>query len=212
MPPATKAPSSEPADCSQNPIHSGFYLRITAGFGYVSLAGSGPGGTAKISGLGDNSIIAIGGNIARGLVLAGTIQESSITTTFKGGPFVGESVTTNGQSKAASSQADAASSEIGLLVDWYPKPTGGWHAGLSAGLGAASVMNHADNSTMVGASAAGSVFGGYDWAIGSDWSIGLALVGAGAGSSTMKDSSEKADTGYRLRSFSLGLAGSILYF
>ena len=212
VPTTTKTPSSEAADCSRNPTHTGFYLRVTTGFSYVSLAGTGPTGTAKIAGLGDNSIIAIGGSIARGLVLAGTIQSSEVTKTFKGGPFVGQSVTTAGQSKPASDKADAAASEIGLFVDWYPRPTGGWHVGLSAGLGAASVVNYADNSTMAGASAAGSIFGGYDWAIGSDWSIGLALVGAGAGSATMKDSSEKTDTGYRLRSFSFGLAGSILYF
>jgi hypothetical protein len=157
-------------------------------------------------------LLAIGGNLVGGLVLAGTVQSSSISTTFTGGPFVGESVTSNGKTLTASAKADASSSHLGLLVDWYPNLSDGWHVGLSAGLGVMSVTNHADDSAMTGTSAAGSVFGGYDWAIGPAWSIGLALVASDARSATLKTSSDQLDTGYRLSSYFVGISGSFLYF
>ncbi len=187
-------------------------MRIGSGLGDVHMAGNGPKGTASLSGLGSNELIALGGSIVRGLVLAGAIQGSSITTTFTGGPFVDEKVTSNGGSLTASPKADASFSALGLLVDWYPDPSDGWHVGLTAGVGFTSIKNHADDSVMTGTSTAGNVFGGYDWAIGPQWSIGLALVAGGALSASMKDSSQQPDTGYRLRSYSLGLSASFLYF
>jgi hypothetical protein len=162
--------------------------------------------------LGSNSLIAIGGSIFNGLVLAGTIQGSSVTSSFDGGPFKGESVTSNGTSLTASAKADATSAILGLMADWYPNPSDGWHAGLSVGVGMTSIKNHADDSTMNGTSAAGSLFGGYDWAIGPEWSLGLALVGAGARYASLKDTSDHPHSGYRLKSFSLGISASILYF
>jgi hypothetical protein len=187
-------------------------MRVGSGLGDVHMAGSGPRGTASLSGLGSNELIAIGGSITRGLVLAGAVQGSSISMTFDGGPFVGEKVSSSGGSLTASSKADATFGTLGLLVDWYPNPSDGWHVGLSAGLGFTSVKNHADDSTMTGTSTAGSIFGGYDWAIGPGWSLGLALVGSGALSASMKDSSDQPDTGYRLKSYSLGFSASFLYF
>ncbi len=211
-PPAAEVPRSRTHDCSRNWIRDGFYMRIGSGLGDVHIAGNGPKGAASLHGLGSNELIAIGGSIVRGLVLAGAIQGSSTTTTFEGGPFVDEKVTSNGGSAAASSRADASFSALGLLVDWYPNPSDGWHVGLSAGFGFTSVKNRADDSTMTGTSAAGNVFAGYDWAIGPAWSIGLSLVGGGALSASMKDSSDQPDTGYRLRSYSLGISASFLYF
>ena len=212
MPPAPVPPRVRARDCASNWIRGGFYLRFASGIGDVNVAGTGPKGDASLSGLGSNSLIAIGGSIVRGLVLAGTIQASTVSYTFNGGPFVGENVTSNGQSLTASSKADASASLLGILVDWYPDPSDGWHVGLSGGLGVTSVKNHADDSTMNGTSAAGGVFGGYDWAIGPEWSIGLALVATGALSASMKNSSDQPDTGYRLKSSSLGISGSFLYF
>ena len=212
MPPAPVPPRVRARDCASNWIRGGFYLRFASGFGGVNVAGTGPKGDASLSGLGSTSLMAIGGNVVRGLVLAGTIQASTVSSTFNGGPFVGENVTSNGKSLAASSKAGATTSLLGILVDWYPDPSDGWHVGLSAGLGATSVKNHADDSTMTGTSAAGSLFGGYDWAIGPSWSLGLALVASGVTSATLKASSDQSDTGYRLNSRSVGISASFLYF
>jgi hypothetical protein len=197
---------------ASNWTRGGFYLRIGSGLGGVNVTGTGPNGSASISGLGSNSLLAIGGSIARGLVLAGTVQASTVSGTFKGGPFPDASVTSNGKSQTASSNADATAAQLGVLVDWYPDPLDGWHVGLSAGLGLTSVKNHVNDSTLSGAGAAGSLFGGYDWAIGPGWSFGVALVASGTLSASLKDTSDQPITGYRMKAYSVGISGSFLCF
>jgi hypothetical protein len=187
-------------------------LRISSGIGDANVTGTGPKGAASVSGLGGNSLIAIGGSLIPGLVLAGAAQTSSISGTFNGGPFEGANVTSSGKSAVASNKADASAIELGLLVDWYPDPSEGWHVGISGGLGVISVKNHADDSTMSGTSTAGSLFGGYDWSIGPGWSLGLALVGSGTLAASLKNSSDQTDMGYRMKAYSIGLSGSFLYF
>ncbi|MBN1611831.1 MAG: hypothetical protein JW940_34690 [Polyangiaceae bacterium] len=160
---------------------------------------------------GGSSSIAIGGSIARGWVLAGTIGGSAITNTLDGGPFEDATVTADGETTSASAKVAATVSHLGVLVDWYPDPSTGWHVGASAGLGSVAIINQADDSTMTGPSGGASAFGGYDWSIGPDWSLGVALVASGNGSAKMLDSDED-DTGYRLKSYSIGITGSVLYF
>ena len=90
-------------------------MRVVSGPAFVSLAGDGPRGHVSLSGLDSVATITLGGSVARGVVLAGTLQAASLTAKFKGGPFVGESVTSNGQTLAASSKAMADVSELGLV-------------------------------------------------------------------------------------------------
>jgi hypothetical protein len=155
---------------------------------------------------------AIGGSIVRGLVLAGTAQGATTQATFKGGPFRNATIAVDGNNIGASHEAMASFGELGLLLDWYPDPAAGWHAGLSGGLGAVVIVNNADDSSLVGVSPAGSVFGGYDWAIGRSWSLGLSLALSGAGTATMKHASGGDDAGYRLTPVSASVQASILYF
>ena len=193
-------------------VRDGFYLRFGSGLGYMASRGTGPTGTASLSGLGSLSAVSIGGSVARGLVLAGTVRAASGSATFQGGPLSGATITaSNGMSVPASQKAGIGLSEIGLLIDWYPKPTAGWHAAASVGLSAAMLTNLATDSTFSGVGIGGSLSGGYDWAIASDWSFGVEVVALGSSSASMKRD-DNGDTGYRLRGFSLGLQGSILYF
>lgn len=210
--PAAIAPAEEPAVPPGPAIRHGFYLRAFSGIGYAGFSGRGPNGHVSIQGLGAQSLFAIGGSVGRGVVLAGTLQASGTTAEFKGGPFEHQTVTLGESSVNASAKADVSSSQIGLLLDWYPAPTIGWHVGASGGLGAISLLNRADDSTLVGASLSGTLFGGYDWFIAKEWSMGIALLASGVTSANMKESKEGTDAGYRLRAVSVGLAGSILYF
>ena len=189
-------------------------MRIVSAPAFVSLSGTGPRGSAKLRGLGDASVISFGGSIARGLVLGGMIQATGLTAKFSGGPFAGSTVTTaDGKTFDASRKAAAGTAGLGLMLDWYPKPLGGWHAGLTAGLGSISVQNLADDSVMAGGGLTGGLFGGYDWSIGKAWSLGLELSLSGTTSSKLKDADDpNIDTGYRLRALSVGLGASILYF
>jgi hypothetical protein len=192
-------------------MRRGFYLRFAGGPAVVALKGTGPHGRVASVGGGGSSTLAIGGSIARGWVLAGVLHGATITSTLDGGPFEDATVTSDGETTSASDKVAASVSHVGLLVDWYPDPSKGWHVGASAGLGSTALIHQADDSTMTGPSAAGTVFGGYDWSIGRDWSLGVGLVASGNTSAKMLDSDED-DTGYRVKSFSIGVEGSILYF
>ena len=208
--------SDEPRLHFPTRVHQGFYLRFSSGPSFLTLRGHGPSGaSASLTDSGSTGTIAIGGAIVPGLVLAGTVQGTGLQTEFKGGPFADATVTANGKTRSASHNADAAFGMIGLLVDWYPQPTGSWHAGFSTGLGAIGVTNSADDSNLGGVNFAGSVFGGYDWALGHDWALGLQLTASGATTTKMQqdlDSHDRHDSGYRLTPLAIGLQASLLYF
>lgn len=179
----------------------------------VSLDGYGPSGNdAYLRGGGSSGSLAIGGAIAPGLVLAGTLQGAGLQSDFKGGPLADATVTAEGRTRSASRKATGGFGMLGVLVDWYPKPRGGWHTGFATGVGAVVLQNSADDSELAGLNLAGSVFGGYDWAIARDWSLGLQLVASGGTKAKMKEDDGDHDTGYRLTPLSLGINASVLYF
>jgi hypothetical protein len=197
-------------------VHEGFYLRFTSGPSFLTLRGHGPSGaSASITDAGPSGSIAIGGAILPGLVLAGTVSGTAFNAEFEGGPFADATVTANGKTRSASHNAEGGFGMIGVLVDWYPKPTGHWHAGFSTGLGGIGLTNSADDSELGGVNFAGSVFGGYDWALGRNWALGLQLTASGATSTKLQqdfDSHDSHDSGYRLTPFSIGVQASLLYF
>lgn len=200
------------ADALALPARTGFYMRFTLGLGFAQSTGTGPHGDARFRGLGAGYGITLGGSIAPGLVLAGTLQGTALSGSFKGGPFEQQASTTaDGKPIKLSDQGEASATEVGLLIDWYPRKSLGWHTGVSAGMGMVSVINDADNTTWVGSSLSGGIFGGYDWYLGKSWSMGLALSLRGARSATLKDS-DGNDTGYRLSALSTTLDWSVAYF
>jgi hypothetical protein len=193
-------------------LRDGFYLRVSGGPAGLLLTGDGPGRSASIGGGGWAQGFSIGGSVARGLVLAGTVQSATVEASFKGGPFRNATLNTDGGQISASHLALASFTELGLLVDWYPDPRAGFHGGVSAGLGLISITNRADDGKLYGLSPAGTLFAGYDWAIGRDWSIGMSLVGSGASAASIKHTSGGSSTGYQLTPLSLSFQASILYF
>lgn len=194
-------------------VHEGFYLRLTSGPCVLTMNGHGPYGSASLTGSGAGGKVSIGGAVAPGFVLAGTFEGSAFDAEFKGGPFVDATVRSNGKTRPASNRASGGFGMVGMLVDWYPRPTAGWHVGVSGGLGALVLTNSADDSDFAGANFSGSVFGGYDWSLGSNWSVGLQLVASGATTTKlMVDEDDTHDSGYRLTPFSVGLQASVLYF
>lgn len=198
-------------------VHEGFYLRLTTGPSVLTLNGHGPYGSASLTNGGAGGMIAIGGAVTPGFVLAGLVGGSAFNARFKGGPFEDATVSSKGKTSTASDRASGGFGMVGMLVDWYPEPTGGWHAGAATGLGVTVLTNQADDRDFAGVNLAGSVFGGYDWALGRKWSLGLQLVVSGGTRTKMmeEDHTEKHDThdtGYRLTPFSIGVQASLLYF
>ncbi|MDP9035331.1 MAG: hypothetical protein M3O50_11030 [Myxococcota bacterium] len=195
-------------------LHRGLYLRIDpSGVGYSGLSGSGPRGSASISGLASYAGVSLGGSPVPGLAIAGTIWGASFQGDFSGGPFEGARLAAPaaGTSLGVSAKASATFGEIGLLFDYYPDPAGGWHAGATIGIGVAGIMNHADDSSWGGVALLGGAFAGYAWWIGREWSLGISAVGAGASGASLRDSTGK-DTGYQVSPVTFGLQTSILYY
>jgi hypothetical protein len=210
--PAAPVPDAKPKKCKWEWVRDGFYFRMLTAVGYGSLSGDGPTGSARISGFGSGSLIGIGGSIMKGLVLAGALESTQVSGTFKGGPFAGATFTANGQVLGVSEKASGSLSGIGVLVDYYPMQTEGLHVGLSAGVGFAAVMNQADDSILTGKSATGTLLVGYDWPISPNWALGLTLMAMGSTAAKLKYQDADGDSGYKLSSFFLGLSGSLLYF
>jgi hypothetical protein len=107
--------------------------------------------------------------------------------------------------------------QLGVLVDWFPDPTGGWHVGGLAGIGLIGISDAAvkDSGAPVvedaGAfSFGGGLLGGYDFWIGPQWSGGLYVLASGVTSSELADrQGDKA--GYTLGAWSLALQYSFLH-
>lgn len=214
--PASDAPSSK-LTLTRPRVHEGFYLRLTTGPSFMTLNGHGPYGSASLTGAGYGGMVAIGAAVAPGFVVAGTLQGAAFNAEFNGGPFEHATVTSNGKTYPASDRATGGAGMLGVLVDWYPEPRGGWHVGGSTGLGAIVLENSADDRDFAGVNLAGSVFGGYDWALGRKWSLGLQLVVSGGTRTKLMEEdpnkeNDPRDTGYRLTPFSVGVQASVLYF
>jgi hypothetical protein len=101
-------------------------------------------------------------------------------------------------------KATAGFGEIGVLVDYYPKPTDGWHFGAIAAAGLINLTDSGLHDAAAG-SFAGTLFGGYDFWIGPEWSLGLLLTFSGATTGTLKDT-DGNEIGYRLNRLSAGLS------
>jgi hypothetical protein len=193
-------------------MRDGFYLRIFDGVGYGVLTGDGPAGSASVSGLGSISSLAIGGSVARRLVLAFLIQAVNISGEFEGGPFADATLSVDGDQMPASETASATATTLGGFIDWYPMESSGLHLGLGAGLGLVMLVNGADDSTSFGSGGGATLLVGYDWPVARTWALGIALVASGATSASLKDSESGDDIDYQLAPFSVGLSASILYF
>lgn len=178
--------------------HDGFYMRLGLGLAYTSVWGTGPSGNASISGTGVALSASFGGTVARGLVIGGALRIADGL-----GPFTGAPPDAPGNATASLGQL------LGVFVDWYPAPTDGWHVGSQVGLGITSVTDSLSRESS-GPALAGSVFGGYDWWIGPQWSLGLLMSLSTATTATMVDSTHN-DTGYSFRPLAFGVEASILW-
>ena len=184
------------ADVSRAHCHDGFYFRLALGPAYGGLSGSGPQGSASISGPGDAVTLALGATIAKHVVLAAVLHNVFSAGTFVGAP--------NG----APGTAVADVLQLGLLVDWYPVSEDGWHVASLIGLEGASLVDSSASRSTSGGLAA-SLLGGYDWWIGAQWSFGALLAVSTATAGTMSGPGG-ADTGYKLAPFSFALEASLL--
>ena len=155
--------------------HDGFFLRIGLGIAGIGLRRDGEveGGGASTVDTGQSRVIgggtagelSIGGTPARGLVVSGTILSHTIAEpTLK---------------RDGSDDVDLGGplnfGILGASVDWYPSPTGGFHAGGTLGIAWAVAETPAgsDFDDIGGAGLGASLGAGYDWWVGEEWSLGV---------------------------------------
>jgi hypothetical protein len=218
-PPALTASAQTPEPIAvyiQRYRHQGFYFAAETGIGVMTAFGSGPLGSASITGVGSVGDFAIGGSVAPGLVLGGMAREWTTSGTFKGGPVITASTTyvLNGKptptTMTLSGNAHAMAAEIAAFLDWYPNPENGWHIGAAVGLGAMTMTDDAGTRS-TGGGLAGSVFGGYQWWLGPAWSLGISGVFSIANAGHLDDSNQN-DTGYKFTPMGFGLQSQLLYY
>lgn len=189
--------SAEPSPCEQPDDayrHDGFYFRLVGETGYFGAFGRGPDGKSSLEGLGSTAHFIIGGTVWQGLVIAGTIGTTTMRADYRGRP------------SGADDRAAVSLLNLGVIADWYPEPTGGWHVGAGIGLGALT-LSASGVSDSVGASFLGRIFGGYDWWIGPQWSLGVMAILSATPSINMIVDDDK--NGYRYHTITAGLAYTV---
>jgi hypothetical protein len=171
--------------------HDRLYLRAALGVGVTALSGTGPVTSASVTGIGLPARIAVGGTVGKGIAIGGSI--------FGVGTSFGRSASNLGTVKG---ELDGAA----FFMDWFPRPAGGWHVGGEVGLGVVGISASGRDS---GIDVLASAFGGYDWWIDDQWSVGALLVGTLGSNASLTDKSY-VDTGYRLAPATIGILGSVL--
>lgn len=165
-PPGEQPPAPKKPDTSKR-NHDGFYLRMGMGPGYGRVVAEGAGSNdvkATYKGWGPAFELLLGGTLGSGFVL--------------GGGFVGQDVSEPDlevESRSVNVSGTVEDQSLGILtigpfIDWYPDPKGGAHVGVMIGPAEVGLQDDdGQSSTGLG----GSLFGGYDFWIGDQWSLGL---------------------------------------
>jgi hypothetical protein len=102
---------------------------------------------------------------------------------------------------------------LSLFADWYPNPADGWHVGTEFGFGLVELVVNSD--TLAAGDLTGSIFGGYEWWIGPQWSAGLMLKATGGTRTDLRyidqgGSEPGPQSGYVLGAGSIALEGTIV--
>jgi len=179
--------------------HDGFYARFSSGVGFLGAHATGLGQSVGLHGYATGGGAAFGGTPSRGFVVGGLIQGLTASQPSATG------LPTN--------LAQVSTAQLAPFVDWYPDKYRGWHVGGSLGLGLTSVSFTQGATSWVGASVGGGVFGGYDFWIGPEWSIGLqgALSFTTAAKLQEQQSGSSVSTGYTVGSFGGTIGVALVY-
>jgi hypothetical protein len=158
-------------------VHDGFYLRFAVGFGVYderldSASSASYGGKieARSRGISTQQEVAIGGTIARGLVLGGGIYTADlIASTLKldQGSGVPDELDTELRTFIL----------LGPFLDYYGNPRRGFHLQGALGLAVLTPRMAGDLSTdndIYRAIGGGLMLGtGYEWWVADEWSLGI---------------------------------------
>ena len=114
----------------------------------------------------------IGGTLARGFVLGGGFVGQDI----KNPDVTMKSNTVSGATVIVPASGSLGVGALGPFIDWFPNESKGLHFGTMVGLAILGLQNDAGKTS---SGIAGSLWGGYDFWISSQWSIGAEARVAG---------------------------------
>jgi hypothetical protein len=152
--------------------HDGFYARIALGIGLLALRrdSSSPstdaayGGESEVKGVAGVTEISIGGTVADGLVLCGSLLGHAL-----------RDATLEREGRADLETKRALSfGMVGMGVHYFPDDRGGFHAGGTLGLAYAVAEVSASRFERIGGAGIGaSLASGYDWWVSDQWALGV---------------------------------------
>ena len=143
-------------------------MGVGPAYGRVVSQGNLSGSTPEITytGLGVGYELMMGGTLSSGVVLGGGLLAQDIVS-----PKVETKTSASGPKVAVDPSSDRLGIALaGLFVDWFPIERAGAHVGAMLGLGRVGLQDSKGNTPSGGGA---SLFGGYDFWVGSQWSLGL---------------------------------------
>jgi hypothetical protein len=155
--------------------HDGFYLRLGLGAGFVrsevDVDTMSVSDEVQIRGAGAALEIALGGTIAPGLVIGGGIYGVSISPvtweTDGAAPFSSDSTVEGGQ---------GALTVLGVMLEYYPNPRGGFHVQGALGIGTLELKPDSKRDypgeNWEGGGGGLMLGAGYEFWIADQWSLG----------------------------------------
>lgn len=168
-------------------MHEGFYLRAAIGGGGMSAATTTDLDSVELGrtyGGGVATNLAIGGAVARGVVVAGDYTSQFA---FRPRQRVNGVVTT--------ADTDLTLHTLGVMVDWFPAPSGGFHVSGSLAFAALEVSDQGGVSRDTEFGGSLSLGVGYDFWIARKWSLGALLRLTGASVRTDNGTNTSSVTG-----------------
>jgi hypothetical protein len=182
--------------------HDGFYLRLGLGGGLVRSEVDFDTGAiseeVKARGAGVALEIALGGTVAPGLVIGGGIYSVSIARTTWHSDAARER-SEDGDDEITG--GEGAISVLGVVIDFYPNPRGGFHVQGGLGIGALALENDKDSNfpgeDWEGGGGGLMLGAGYEFWVSDQWSLGgiarvLAMSGKLRGSESDRDYDSRA--------------------
>jgi len=169
-----------PADPPTAHVHDGFYLRFGIGAGFMlgEAEESEFDESGKVTGFAVAWELALGGNIAKGLVLGGGIYQSLVSN-----PNYDLSFYDQGQLVRASRGGAISGTMVGPFLDWYFDATAGGHVQLALGRVSISAARGSDGNPFgtggypgqdsFGFGNGAMVGGGYELWVGGQFSLGV---------------------------------------
>jgi hypothetical protein len=182
-------------------LHDGIYLRVSLGLGTQAVAtkNSSLAGVNNASGIAGCLDLAIGGTVARGLVIGGALMSQTVDK-----PKV---KTIDGEEKAV---GVASVSFVGAMMDVFPNPEAGLHIGAALGPALVQVPESPVSRKSSGSGLGGAAWIGVAGWVSSEWSVG-GLARLSAVSAKGSQDIDAATTTDRHTALSLCLLLTALY-